>query len=209
MTQIKKRIAVCENEPVTVEGLKQLLEATDDLEFLEVVGSLALVPALIERSSPDLLLIDKAVGPCSVLDWLRASKPLPNMPFIVIWGASITEADAFRFLLAGARGVIQKTATVDLMMACLRTVSTGRSWTEDSVHCNFLHAHPAGLSALTVREQQVFVLVRKQLRIKAIATQLGICAGTVKIHLKNIYTKTGVHNLNGLEAWGLTVMSRP
>jgi len=32
---------------------------------------------------------------------------------------------------------------------------------------------------------------------------LGIRVGTVKIHLKHIFEKTGIHSRYGLAAWGL------
>jgi len=44
---------------------------------------------------------------------------------IVIWGASITEAEALRFLQAGARGILRKTAGIAVVLACLKTVAAG------------------------------------------------------------------------------------
>jgi two-component system nitrate/nitrite response regulator NarL len=52
--------------------------------------------------------------------------------------------------------------------------------------------------ALTPREAEVCQLVTEGLANKAIARQLGLCEGTVKIHLHHIYRKLRVANRVGL-----------
>jgi DNA-binding NarL/FixJ family response regulator len=58
-------------------------------------------------------------------------------------------------------------------------------------------------SELTTREQQVLELVEQGLKNKEIALDLGIRPGTVKIHLKHIFEKTGVRGRYGLALNGL------
>ena len=53
-------------------------------------------------------------------------------------------------------------------------------------------------SELTAREQQVLELVEQGCKNKEIAVELGIRPGTVKIHLKHIFEKTGVRGRFGL-----------
>jgi DNA-binding NarL/FixJ family response regulator len=56
---------------------------------------------------------------------------------------------------------------------------------------------------LTPREAEVMELVEQGLKNKEIAKTLGIRPGTVKIHLKHIFEKTGVHGRYGLALSGL------
>ena len=56
---------------------------------------------------------------------------------------------------------------------------------------------------LTAREQQVLQLVEQGFKNKEIAVELGIRPGTVKIHLKHIFEKTGVRGRYGLALSGL------
>jgi DNA-binding NarL/FixJ family response regulator len=58
-------------------------------------------------------------------------------------------------------------------------------------------------SNLTPREQQVVELVEQGLKNKEIAREMGIRPGTVKIHLKHIFEKTGVRGRFGLALAGL------
>ena len=58
-------------------------------------------------------------------------------------------------------------------------------------------------SELTPREQQVLELVEQGFKNKEIAQDLGIRPGTVKIHLKHIFEKTGVRGRYGLALNGI------
>jgi DNA-binding NarL/FixJ family response regulator len=52
--------------------------------------------------------------------------------------------------------------------------------------------------SLTPRETEVARLVLQGLTNKVVAMQLGVCEGTVKIHLHSIYRKLCVTNRSGL-----------
>ena len=58
-------------------------------------------------------------------------------------------------------------------------------------------------SNLTSRELQVVELVEQGLKNRDIGAQLGIRPGTVKIHLKHIFEKTGIRGRYGLALSGL------
>ena len=90
-----------------------------------------------------------------------------------------------------------------MIFACLRTVAAGRSWMEDCVFRDSGRNDRYPRSELTHREQQVLVLVEQGFKNKEIAHELGIRPGTVKIHLKHIFEKTGVRGRYGLAINGL------
>jgi len=191
-----------------VNGLKHLLEPTEDLAF----GASHMSPAEWMLSAgahnTDVLIIDKGLGAKTVLE---ALSQLPaehgatrsTVPAVVVWGMSITEAEALKFLQAGAKGILRKSADPDKVLACLRAAAQGRSWMQDSV---FREATPADTQIrtdLTPREHQVMELVEQGFKNREIAQELGIRPGTVKIHLKHIFEKTGVRGRHGLALNGL------
>ena len=51
---------------------------------------------------------------------------------------------------------------------------------------------------LTARELEIALLAMSGLRNKAIACELHLCEGTVKIHLHNIFRKLGVKSRTAL-----------
>jgi DNA-binding NarL/FixJ family response regulator len=203
-----KTVSICDTQPVTAEGVRTLLEENPELRFLEAMTSLRGALEHVKQAAPDVLLVDKAFGIQAIMDWLSdlravetAAAPLRTQ--IVIWGISVTEAEALRFLQTGARGILRKTASVNVVLACLRTVSNGRSWMEDCVFRDASRAERYPRSELTSREQQVLELVEQGFKNKEIAQELGIRPGTVKIHLKHIFEKTGVRGRYGLALSGL------
>jgi two-component system nitrate/nitrite response regulator NarL len=202
-THVKQTIAICDTQPITAEGLKNLVGCSPDLEFLETLNSLEVAAEFVRAKSPDIVVLDKGFGMRAVLDWIHDRKLLDPAPILMVWGVSMTEAEALRLLQAGASGIVRKTAELTSLLACLRTVASGRTWMEDSVFRDSLQPGRHPRSELTPREQQVLQLVEQGFKNKEIAVELGIRPGTVKIHLKHIFEKTGVRGRYGLALSGL------
>lgn len=194
-------VAVCDTQPVLIEGLKALLASSPAYRLLEPSWNLDSLAHTLVTLSPRAALVDKAFGAAEVSEWLNRGQ-LRGMTSVIIWGASFTESEALRFLQSGARGVLRKTSRLDALTACLNAVCNGATWMDD----NLLHAagrHGTyGRTELTAREHQVLELVEQGLRNKDIARELGIRPGTVKIHLKHIFEKSGVRGRFGLALSG-------
>ncbi len=204
----KKTVSVCETQPLTVKGLSHLLESTDDLAFGSSHGSPTewMLSSNAERT--DILIIDKGLGAKTVLDALNQlpaehGTARSTVPAVIVWGMSITEAEALRFLQAGAKGIVRKSADIDVVLSCLRSVAQGRSWMQDSVFRDSSTVETQVRTDLTPRELQVMELVEQGFKNREIAGELGIRPGTVKIHLKHIFEKTGVRGRHGLALNGL------
>ena len=86
-------------------------------------------------------------------------------------------------------------------MACLEAVAIGRIWVEDCIlSAPKPDGHPNNM--LTAREQEVLELVQL-VPNKDVTLRLGIQPGTVKIHLKHVFEKTGVRGRHSLALAGL------
>ncbi len=194
-----KTVCVCDTQPITTEGLKAVLSEREDLRYLASGHSLSEINDLIRNSRPDIVIIDKSFGIQAVLDWITHIKSgAYHSTEIVVWGVSVTEAEALRFLQSGARGITRKSTDIETLLACLRAVASGSSWMAESVFRESAGVNRYSKSELTPREQQVMELVEQGLKNKEIAKELGIRPGTVKIHLKHIFEKTGVRGRYGL-----------
>jgi DNA-binding NarL/FixJ family response regulator len=199
----KKTVAVCETQPITAEGLRCVLESSPDLEFKQSLTSLESASSFLQAQSCDIAILDKGFGMRAVLDWIHDQRLGDGAPTLVVWGVSMTEAEALRLLQAGARGIVRKTAEIESLLVCLRAVACGRSWMEDCVFRDSARPGRQSRSELTPREHQVLELVEQGSKNKEIALELGIRPGTVKIHLKHIFEKTGVRGRYGLAISGL------
>jgi DNA-binding NarL/FixJ family response regulator len=196
-------IAICDTEPVAIEGLRCLLGTA---HALRVVAADTCLEAGIDAArelKPDMIVLDKAFGLHIVMDALR-SLNLPESGLrVVVWGAAVADAEALRLLHAGAMGVVRKSAPLDTLLDCFAAVAEGNTWMEDGLIRAAESPVRFGRTALTARELQVVELVERGMTNRDIARELGIRTGTVKIHLKHIFEKTGVRGRYGLALSGL------
>jgi two-component system nitrate/nitrite response regulator NarL len=205
-------VAVCDTEPIAIEGLRALLESADGLRVVAAESSLADGMDAVRALAPTLLMLDKAFGIYAVMDFLSILRTRESPVAVIVWSLSFSEAEALRFLQAGAAGVVRKTAPLKTLLNCIRAVVSGRTWVEDEMVRDVERPIRSGRSPLTARELQVMELIEKGWKNKDIGDSLGIRTGTVKIHLKHIFEKTGIRGryglaLSGLKEKGLLAMS--
>jgi len=203
-----KPVLVCDTQPVAIEGIRGLLARCEDLRFAGAVSSLEAAFELTRGLNPAAIVIDKSFGTPAITDWLHrfaasGEKGMGATAAPVIWGVAINESEALRFLQAGARGVVRRTSEPETLVTCLRSVTSGNTWLEDGIFGDTERLPHARRSHLTPREVEIADLVEKGLRNRDIANNLGIRTGTVKIHLKHIFEKTGVRGRYGLALNGL------
>jgi DNA-binding NarL/FixJ family response regulator len=188
------------------------VSATETLEAVEPIFDATAEPVLVaeypvpEHIMPeqiDAIVIDKGLGFPAVMDLLQRLTANSHPTPVVVWGSAVSEPEALRLLQAGARGILRRTSESGTLLTCLRAVTSGGTWMEDGIFGSTDKLFNPKRSQLTNRESQVVLLVEKGLRNRDIARQLGIQTGTVKIHLKHIFEKTGVRGRYGLAFTGL------
>lgn len=194
-------IVICDTEPIAAAGLQSLIENVEDITVVAVEASVDDGIDAVRDLSPQVLIVDKSLGAQSVLNWIAGLRVADVPTAVLVWGAPLTEPEAVRFLQAGAGGVIRKTASLEIVLNAILTVAAGGRWMDDSLSVTRV-SKPFNL-ALTAREVQVKRLVERGFKNREIATSLGIQTGTVKIHLRHIFEKTGVRGRYGLALSGL------
>jgi two-component system nitrate/nitrite response regulator NarL len=197
-----KTIVVCETEPIAVEGLRNLLEPGGEFGIVSVALSLTEALDAVHERAPSILLLDKAFGIHAVMDCLKELRLSEGRTAVVVWGVSLAEVESLRFLQAGASAAVRKTSPLPVLVECLRAVAAGGTWVEADTRREHAPAR-ATRTALTAREMQVMELVEQGLKNRDIGVALGIRTGTVKIHLKHIFEKTGIRGRYGLALTGL------
>jgi DNA-binding NarL/FixJ family response regulator len=186
-----------------MEGLRFLMESIDGPRVVAAETKAENAASAVRDLQPSLLVVDKGLGVHALTAWMRLLKAAEKPIAVIVWGTPMSQSEAVRFLQAGAAGVIRKTAPLEDLADCVRAVAAGQNWMEsDSVSDPRLPVRTAR-SALTPREVQVMDLVERGCKNKEIGQSLGIRTGTVKIHLKHIFEKTGIRGRYGLALSGL------
>ncbi len=201
----QQTVGICETQPVTAEGLKCVINSCANLRFLMSASNLNTAMDMASRYVPDVMIVDKAFGLEAIIEWMSRMRDLRrgSSPATIVWGIAISEPEALRLLQNGARGILKKTADPAQVIKCLDAVGNGTTWMEESVFRESARHDSGPRSDLTPRELQVMHLVEQGLKNREIARELNIRPGTVKIHLKHIFEKTGVRGRYGLALTGL------
>lgn len=187
-------VALCDTCPAAAAGVERWIEQSGDFEWVWATN--VLPRALSADVFPHILLLDKSFGIGRLQDWLSAHGS--RIAAAVVWGVSTTEAEALRLMGLGVKGILRRSDTSDRVLACFRAVGGGLTWFQDVAGPAPRPPGPASAVSLTQRERQVVELIRHGYKNREIAAELGIAPGTVKIHLKHVFEKTGVRGRFGI-----------
>lgn len=190
-------VAICESQPVTALGIQKLIESSPDLTFAGTCSDPKEACALALRQMVNVVLLDRAYGEPPILSCVRALQAARPATACVVWAHHISDPDTVRLFQAGTSGVLTKDADPNVLLDCLRHTGSGGQWLHKS-GWRRERGWRAPSSSLTSREREVLSLVERGLKNSQVAHHLGICTGTVKIHLKHIFEKTGVRGRHEL-----------
>jgi len=183
----------CESQPIALEGLGKVIQSSEKFVLTGTAPSQSAGMQEIVMLKPDLVLTDHTAGLKSTFQFASELRLFSPGTQVVLWAADMSEADSFRALQMGIRGIFKKNMPVTSLLACLTAVASGHMWLENSIA-----GSASGLvnrknsPRLTPREMDIVNLVCKGMKNKEIANDLAITSGTVKVHLMHIFEKTGV-----------------
>ncbi len=123
----------------------------------------------------------------------------PSIPTVVL--AAANDMDLARIAISyGAKGYIPYTTNFEIAVEAVQFILAGGTYVPTDY---LLASAPPSLptsqafqlsSVLTTSEDRVVQAIREGKSNKAIAYQLGICEGTVKVHLRNVMKKLKAKN---------------
>jgi len=198
------RIVLIDDHTLFRVGLEGLLESRG-IEIAASVDSGEDCVQLVKDKQPDVVLLDMRMPNINGLGVLKILRDNGlNMP-IVMLTTSTEESDLLESLRAGAQGYLLKDMEPDALVIALRDIVAGKTVVASDLAPVLARAvqgkseEPENSSSgpfddLTPRETEILGLLAEGQSNKAIARNLGISDGTVKLHVKAILRKLSVHS---------------
>ncbi|GAC1308576.1 MAG: response regulator transcription factor [Acidimicrobiales bacterium] len=197
------RIVLAEDNALLRAGISKLVEAETDLELVGTAGDLAGLLALVEETTPDVVVTDIRMPPTSTDEGIQAAAQLrdthPQIGVVVLSLYS-NPAYALALLAQGSSGraylLKERVSGVDDLLEAIRQVSTGGSVIDPEVVDALVKANarrPASdLERLTSRETEILAEMAQGKSNAAIAGALVLSARAVEKHTNSIFSKLGL-----------------
>jgi DNA-binding NarL/FixJ family response regulator len=169
------KVSICHAEAITSAGLAALLAGCPDIEL----G--AGTPA--DGGWADVVVTDYADAIA------RLQRGAPGRERVMIVSRRELEWDIRTAMSAGVHGYLQQQCPAIELLSALRALGAGKRYFNEELMArateNLLQQH------FTSREKQVLELLALGWSNKQIARDLDIGAGTVKVHMRALFTKLG------------------
>jgi two-component system nitrate/nitrite response regulator NarL len=184
------------------EGLESLLSRRD-INVLAAVGSGQEGLRLATELEPDVVLLDMRMPEMDGMEVLRQLRKNGFSNPVAMLTTSSDERDLVAALRSGAQGYLLKDMEPDQLVLALRDIVAGKTVVAPDLAPvlarvvqgdSIAPEEESSFAKLTPRENEILALLAEGQSNKVIARNLGISDGTVKLHVKSILRKLGIHS---------------
>ena len=192
------RIVIADDHPLMRAALASALAGiAPDVQFVEAANHAATLALIEDPPGPDLLLMDLHMPGVNGMEGVREVRArAPQVPLAVV--SAEDDPVAIRAMLAlGISGFIPKTDSPAVIASAVRLILAGGVYVPPRFMTDGGAAAAvdgASASGLTSRQMDVVRLLARGLPNKAIARELGVSEGTVKVHLLAVFRALDVRN---------------
>ncbi len=182
-------VAIVDDHSVVRMGMKYVLMTDKEFKFVGEADDGAEAVSLVEKFSPDILLLDVRMPGTDGIAALRLVREKFPDQRVVMLTMSDAEEDVYQALTLGARGYVIKDNSPGNIIGALRKVMSGELAVSDAVRS--VYETRKSERGLTGREKEILLLVSKGCSNVEIGDILHLSPNTVKNHLKNLFETLG------------------
>jgi len=205
----KIKVAIADDHPVVIQGLRELVEKDPDLELAGMATDGREALSLIESTNPDIAILDILMPHVDGVEVAHRIKENKGKTKIIIYSMSASKENIASLFRHGVSGYVLKEEPFSELKMAVKVVKGGAVFYSATVQ-DILQNHMKqlergeggnvaeaedGIAKLSTREKEVFVLLADGVTIKDIAERLHISPKTVESHKYNIMDKLGVNSV--------------
>ncbi|NCF11568.1 MAG: response regulator [Gammaproteobacteria bacterium] len=197
------RVLIIDDHALFRVGLQELLTRRD-ITVIDAIGDGAEGVRIAQESQPDIVLLDLRMPVMDGLSVLRRLRETGLTMPVVMLTTSTEERDLVESLRNGAQGYLIKDMEPDEVVSALHEIVQGNTVVAPELTGVLAKVVQGGGSdelppedpfdELTPREREILCHVAEGQSNKVIARNLGISDGTVKLHVKAVLRKLGLHS---------------
>lgn len=192
------RVLIVDDHDMFGSSLAHVLDEEADLKVVDVVTTGKAALERVEATHPDVVLLDHRLPDTNGVDLVAPMIAGRTPPSIVMLTASTSDQVLLAAIEAGAAGFLDKSRSVNEVMAAVRSAASGESLISPQLLARLLprlrrqRSDPA--TSLTERENDVLTLLARGLSNADIADELTVSVNTVRNHIANLSAKLGAHS---------------
>jgi DNA-binding NarL/FixJ family response regulator len=206
------RIAIADDHPLLIKGLRQVLEANSNMKVVAEAGDGDLLISQIEENRPQIAIVDIDMPK---RDGFAVAKEINKrrLPVDVVFLTIHNEENIFHAAMdLGIKGYVLKDSALIEITEAIRTVAAGQFYVSHPLTAYLLHRRSRSqdllqtkpsLKNLTVSEQRILRMIAENKSSKEIGEELCIHYRTVENHRVNICQKLGLQGTNSLLRFAL------
>ncbi len=194
------RVVIVEDDDWLRGNLEQEIGQMPDFKVLQTFSTAESALANLPALRPDVVLMDINLPGLNGIECLRQLKTAsPHLQVLMLTVYEESE-QIFNSLLAGASGYLLKRTPMPQIIESIRQVRTGGSPMTANIarkvvqYFNRMGNQALECNRLSPREREVLELLAHGDAYKQIAEKLGVSLETVRMNVKNLYTKLHVHS---------------
>jgi DNA-binding NarL/FixJ family response regulator len=202
------KVVIADDHTLFRDGMKKILSLEKDILVVGEAGRGDEIVKTVERSKPDVLLLDLRMPKADLVQTLLDVKERSPSTKVMVLTAYAEEDSIMNAAKGGARGYLLKGADFATLLQAIKKVHAGGLWIDKDIPAgdtfeeiatsqigSFTAAeHDAAVESLTKRELEILRLVAEGLTNEEIGKRIFISEKTVKTHLTNIFDKLKVNN---------------
>lgn len=207
------KLLIVEDHAMVREMLDRLLRSQTDFDIVGSVSNIADSEATLQKTNPDMVLLDVMLPDGSGMDWAKALKSKQPNINIMFLTAVDREESVIEAIKMGAEGYMLKTASCEGLIDAVRSVAAGKCIFDPAVTTTILQrlvkeqtetnintkgSKDTIVDHLSPKEREIVSLVRQGLSNKEIAVATSTSLNTVKTHMRRIFRRLGISSRNDL-----------